>query len=309
MRSASYNASVAWVILLCIPSTTTPFSVKNFFNSAKHQEAIEREYALQRNGTLSIENTNGSITIKTEWDKGSIKVFADKRTKSEEDAGSVRLVATQLDENQLSLHTEHATDSTPGGIDYTLVVPPNITLKLTTKTGDITVNESNGRIQAHTDNGTIELRNPRGPVVASTEGSGAITIHQPGDSVSAITNRGKIELYDTTKSILASSTSGAIDVHCQELPATNKLWLKSESGIITVFVPEETDADLEAITQRGVVTCEHAITLKPQETTLDRAAWKRFKKEVRGTLGSAGFGHIKVSSLKSNIRVKRYIQG
>ncbi|MDZ4153189.1 hypothetical protein, partial [Methylicorpusculum sp.] len=67
-------------------------------------------------------------------------------------------------------------------------------------------------------------------------------------------------------------------------------------------LPQGTNANLQAKTDQGCLTCDHFITLNPMTTQLDHESWNRFKKEADGILGT-GDATIKVCTAHGDIRI------
>jgi hypothetical protein len=65
-------------------------------------------------------------------------------------------------------------------------------------------------------------------------------------------------------------------------------------------LPDATNATVMGRASRGTIKSDHYITLRPIETKLNNFAWKRFKQEVYGTLGT-GEAEIQVTTQRGNI--------
>lgn len=150
--------------------------------------------------------------------------------------------------------------------------------------------------------GNIEVCNARNSIDACTQEKGAILFNNPHARIKAQTHNGNITILDSYHSVVASTENGNIKWHAKEVPSTSIINLASISGTISAHVPTEVNAELQAYTERGTITSDHLITLKPFTTQLNRQAWRRLQKEVEGTLGS-GEAQIKLSSVKSDIKL------
>jgi len=323
--------------LLCAISTQTLFS--NFFSkSKKPEEIIHKKLPIKKNGTLLIENIHGNIDIKTEWSQNYIILNATKQISKKENQEDIEIkLNNNAPKNEIIIKTELKNDKMKSSIDYELIIPGNININLKTDTGSITVNKCTGEIiastnkgyitieeitgqisletnqgnisvtQAHgkvtskTTSGDINLEGISGSIDAQTK-KGSIYVAQAQGNIKAETQKGNITLENSNKNIDAKTQSGTIKVACKEIPSTSCIKLATISGNIHLDIPKNTNADIQARTEKGSLLSDHFITLKPQTVRLNKDAWKRFKREVDGTIGS-GEALIKLSANSGNIKI------
>ena len=88
------------------------------------------------------------------------------------------------------------------------------------------------------------------------------------------------------------------------IPQKTEINLTSTLGSIELSLPETVNADVQASSKRGTVICQHPVKLKSYTTTLDQAAWKKFKNSIDGTIGT-GESRIIVQSDQSNIKIEK----
>lgn len=269
------------------------------FRNRPAQEVIEKEYALNDQQRLVVDNVAGDITIKTAWERNSIALKASINKGKDEE---VHIIDDISNPKEFALRTIVDSEKSKSTVHYEIIIPSHIKLQLSTNKGNINVKDAHGATMATTDSGSITLNNMHNKVLATTRSHGSINCSECAGIIEATTNKGHIRMSDVQNTVIARTTSGKINVHCKELPKTSKLDLSSKWGNITIALPEVVDADIKANTQKGTCVCDHYVTLRPQTTKLNSAAWTHFKRSIDGTTGN-GTIPVQVSSVSSNIRI------
>jgi DUF4097 and DUF4098 domain-containing protein YvlB len=281
-------------------------SMNKLLKRTVHEEIVQKEYPLRGRKAISIKNLYGNITVKSEWDNPTLLLTAVKKAPK---AGLLDLATVNdahSDKLELKIETAYAKNNKKASkvsVDYELVVPHNVRLELIADHGTIKIHEANGQIVAKTCHvGNIEIENAQNSVYAQVEKKGSIRINQAQNNVKAFAHHGNITIHNAKKGIIAQADRGKLDIACLQIPSTSKVSLNTRSGHITLRIPEATNAELQAHTENGTVTCAHYVTVKPLTTQLDSGAWSRFRKEVEGTLGS-GEATINAHTDKGNIKI------
>ena len=275
-----------------------------FFGKYTHEAIVEKEFELKPSGHLVMNNNNGNITITTEWQRNTICLKATKRTTTEEDLELIHINAyNDPERNQLTISSAFDNNTLKGCVDYELIVPAQTKLQLNTDNGSIKVNDAKGEIVATTLNGDIEIHNTSNTITAQTEDSGAITIVNAQGNIKATTNKGNITIQEARKSIIATTQNGNIITDCAQVPSTSRIVLNAESsGAIDLKLPSSVNASVHGKTNKGRLTSDHFITLKPLTTQLTRQTRRELEKQVDGILGT-GEADIRIMSKNGNIRI------
>jgi len=200
-----------------------------------------------------------------------------------------------------TVHKNNTSKNYKYSVDYELIIPSSLTVKLATKQGNIKIKRTKGSITAHTNKGEIKISENNGAITANSH-NGNIIISQSNGDIQAIAKNGNITIDGSLKSVNAETEYGYIKSICKDIPSIGSINLSTKSGNISLALPKTTNADIKASTKKGRLTSEHLITVKPQTVTLDKKTWQRFKREVDGTLGS-GEAIIKLSSNHGNIKI------
>jgi len=291
------------------PAQRTPQRLSTWFNKQAHEDVVTREYSLEQPGTLTVTNPYGTITIKAEWNQNSIIASAKKRSPSLEHLGSIRIDEQRTGKHDLALsvvlpaNKELAKKDMPT-VNLDIVVPVKTQLKLATTHGAIVTDNVHGNVWATTTRGPITLDNTKGMIVAETHDNAHIKITQAQGNVKATTLKGGIHIHDAKGSIMASTEKGPIEIHCKHVPAIGKVCAHAGTGNIHVHLPTNTNAELQARTDRGCVMSDHLITVKPFTTQWNRQTWKKIRKEVYGTLGT-GEAQIDLRCRSGNITIAK----
>lgn len=274
-----------------------------FFGANVYQQAINTEYELENPGVLTIENLQGAITITTETDQKKVFLSAVKKAHDEKTLPSIQIKGSIKQENGRSHLTlkSHLAQDAQGEIDYSLIIPKGMTLQLTTENGNITIGQAQGPISVTTQSGSITITKAGSTIKAETE-QGAITIGQAAGNITANTNQGNISIDGSKKSVIAHTNKGEITMRCAHLPETGRIQLSSGAGNVKLMLPEKVNAALFGQTEKGTLVSDAFIEIKPRSTKLDKKAWKQFKQEVEGTLGT-GEAEIKVTTARGNIKI------
>jgi DUF4097 and DUF4098 domain-containing protein YvlB len=264
-----------------------------------YEQASIKELKIPAQGTVCVKNTEGDIAIK-EWNQNTIQLKTTKRAFKNELLAQTQVITT-LNETTLTLATQRDTADQTTSVNYELIIPQHTKVKVSTETGSINIEKINGTVHAITGNGTITLYDIVGSIDATTQ-TGNIIIKNSQGSIRAETNTGDISIQGARHTIVAKTQNGKITTECTNVPSLDTILLTTQTGDINLTVPQTTNADLQAHTHKGVLTCEQFVTTKPQTMQLNKKTWARVKKEVTGTLGT-GEATIKLSANSGDIRI------
>lgn len=287
----------------------TNFSFQQTFNtfctyikpSKPEYETFQKKYSLAKNGTFSLQNNVGTITIEPAWNTNSVSVTATKSASSKENLRKLTIVE-KITSDRIALAVNDQTQSDKRArIDFKIIVPGGTVLDIDNKQGNIIGYQVDKHFSASTQHGNIEVVGASGPVIVSTGKRGNISVSNSHGTINAKTHIGTITIKESCNSILASTHKGRINVYSCEVPSTSKIYLTSNNGDITLRLPTNVNADIQGRTNKGIVTCAYPIT-QQITTQLNSDAWKRFTKEVNGSIGS-GEAQIFLTSIRSNISI------
>ena len=278
----------------------TKEKLARLFGANTKTEIFQKDIPRTTQKTLVVENTFGTIKIKTDWNQNVISLKALKKATTE----NLVKISIEIDDNDtdtISLKTVFQDSKVKGSVDYTLMVPKQMSIRLKTDKGTIKVKRFDGQVWATTENGSIEIAHVNNKVSATVAQNGSISIEQSNGAIEAATHTGNIVINNAKQSVAATTTNGNITLQTSEVPSTSSIQL-SAGGTIAVYLPHETNAHVQAYSEKGKVFSDHYITLASQTTKLNNQAWTQLQKSVEGTIGS-GEADITLASSAGSIKI------
>jgi hypothetical protein len=197
-------------------------------------------------------------------------------------------------------------------VDYTVDVPPETDVRITTGSGDIEVRDVDGPVRVRTGSGDVEVRSVRAAVEVGTgsgdirigevrgdvdvrvgsgdvrleavlgrvtvrTGSGDLTVDRVEGTVEFATGSGDVTLTDIAGDLRGRTGSGDVILRVRQVP-TGRTWdLKTGSGDVEVTLPQTAHFEVDAATGAGRVTVDFPLT----------TAAVQGRRHVRGVAGSA----------------------
>lgn len=302
MKTSRLICKIVLINWIFCQSCMAKFSRDSFwayFSKSPHEQIVQKELELGKYGTLTIKNTTGNIVIK-EWEHDSVQMKATKQASKEELLADTK-IQIALGPNTVTIATKHNNKKSKTTVQYELIVPSTAKLHVMTDKGSISVDKTSASIKATTREGNININDARGTIVASSQ-YGTITVKNATGNIRATTAKGNIIVAGSTRNVIAKTKKGTICTTCKTVPALDTISLSTGSGNIMLAIPKKTNAEVQARTARGRLTCEHYITMKPQTVQLNKKTWARLKKGVDGTLGT-GEATIKLTAGSGNIKI------
>jgi DUF4097 and DUF4098 domain-containing protein YvlB len=257
---------------------------------------------------LELDAHMGSITVRT-WNRNAIQVSADGESDARRLGIEVRggVARIQRFRGRRSDHPDNMTD-------YRLTVPAWMDMELSTIGGDISVDNTEGRINMTSVEGNVSVRGGRSFIsINSVEGE--VTVDGARGRVEANTVDGGIMISNTEGAIFAETVDGDIvmeTVSSEDVEANTvdgnisyrgrvvpqgRYRLGSHDGDITLEVPELAATVSVSIFEGDFSTCGYPATVN---TNQERGTTKRF----RFTIGS-GTARVDLESFDGNIYLIR----
>lgn len=292
--------------MLCIShSCLADFSFKKIYHTfippKLHQETVYEKINPKSASLLTVKNECGNVTVSADKNETLVALKVTKKSPLQERLGKLCYKQNVTGQELVIEHT--GTDLQEyESIDFDIIVPQKLAQTVITNKGNILSKDCTTPSRLSTTHGNIEVNNALNSVDAITHEKGVIAFINPHARVKAQTQNDNIRIFNSYHSVIAHSQNGNIQLFAKVVPSTSIIDLASGAGSVAVHLPSEVNADVYAYTERGTITSDHMITLKPQTTQLNRQAWRRLQKEVEGTLGS-GEAQIKLSSMKSDIKL------
>lgn len=161
--------------------------------------------------------------------------------------------------------------------DVEVRVPRETDLMLITEDGRIEVENVAGNVETETNDGGLRLREIEGAVRSRTSDGSIVGIDLTGD-VDVSTGDGRIELAGNFGRLTAITSDGSIKVRCtMDCDSPEDWMIRSSDGSITLTLPSDFSAELEASTGDGRIVNELPITKSIESKT-----------RIKGTMGRGG---------------------
>ena len=210
---------------------------------------------------VDVETLGGSITVRV-WDEDLVRIQAEHSNRTYVD----------IDTGSRQIHIEAEARRGPANVvDFVITVPRYLGLELDANYGDITIEGSDGEVQAETVQGDVTIIGGRGTIeVDATMGSifvegadGIIDIESSAADIRVVDSRGEIYAETAGGSIVmenvrptavdVGSTGGRVHYDGFMDPG-GTYFFGAHGGSITIVVGEEARASFNVATVHGSIT-------------------------------------------------------
>lgn len=253
-------------------------SFKNLLSSKRGPEEKEEFYKvlpLKPDGSFSLKNVNGTITIRT-WSKENVEIKAVKSTKY----GRERLDKVKIE-----------IESSPDFVSVETVYPKLRNIRVNVSY-EVKVPSGANLQKVSSVNGNVDISGPLGEVTASTT-NGKVNLTNASGTVSLSTTNGGIEAKDIKGDLQAKTVNGSIDLEIDDLKDDVKATTVNGSVSVKFFDFKEINAFLEAKTVNGRISCDFPITLKN---------FRMSKHNLEGQLGEGG-AQIYLRTVNGSVKI------
>ena len=195
-------------------------------------ETVDRTLEVSPGGSLSLDNTNGTIEV-TVWDKKKVHIIAKKEAKAPTDEEARRIledteVRITKTGNHVSVKTKRDSWKLGGSsrlhVDYTVQVPRRFDIDVESVNGNVNVRDVEGRVVSETVNGNVDIAGIRG-------------------------------------SFKTKTVNGSIRADLTGSTGTEALSAKTVNGGIRVTLPKDFGARVKARTVNGKIHTDFPITV------------------------------------------------
>ena len=195
--------------------------------TADVKETEEMTFPVNEDARVSLENINGDIVV-VGGSYEEVKVIAYKKAGTQEYLDDMKIVV-DADADFIRIETRHPksdggwftwSKDGSGSVSYELTVPADVSLdSIETVNGDVEIQSINGEVKASTVNGSIDVRG-----LVST--------------------------------VNLETVNGSVTADFDELGPDQRVNAEAVNGKITLLVPPEASARIEAETVNGSIDCD-----------------------------------------------------
>jgi DUF4097 and DUF4098 domain-containing protein YvlB len=252
-------------------------------------------YPLKGKPSVVVKTDDGSVRVETH---DAAEVLAQVTTRGWSiGPGEVTITESQSgDRVQLEVRLSNRWGWNIGerSIEVVLKVPREADLDVKTGDGAVDVQPVSGRLSISTGDGAIKAEGLQGEIRLHT-GDGAIRASGLSGRLSAETGDGRMSVQGRFEALDLSTGDGGIDVELEPGSKVATAWsLSSGDGGITLRVPDDFGAELDAHTGDGRIVLEKPVSVSGQVSST----------KVRGALGAGG-QPLKIHTGDGSIRVSR----
>lgn len=231
--------------------------------TAEVTDTIEKNFEFNQQGKISLSNINGDVSI-TACDCSEVSFKAIIKASDQENRDKISVEIDQTN-NKLKVETRYkksqsrSWNNNYSKVDYILSVPNAVNFrKISLVNGDLTISGVSGSLNASLVNGELE--------------SDGLTANTRVDMV-----------------------NGDMTVKFVNLDNAKNIFLKSVNGDISVYLPDDANADLNAETVSGQISNDFGIEV---------IKGKYVGRTMRGEIGS-GDVSIDMDNVNGRIRVNK----
>ncbi len=263
--------------------------VKQFNHPAEGTFRLINSDGLVRVSTHSGSNITGRADIRAFLRNGATKEALREYVES--------MVHIQGSGTGVAITTEPS--ERPDGIElfvvYDVQVPVGTNVDIESNNGNVWVLPGCGRVDVRGRNTDIDVRGPKGSVVAESV-NGRITVHEAPDGGQLKTVNGNVYADVAGGHLEAVTANGNIIARLLS-PSVAGAALSTQNGGVTLTMEDDCSASIVARTERGSVRTE-----LPVDTT----AGTQQRKVLEGTVGAgASRARITMDTLNGNISIAR----
>lgn len=256
------------------------FSLDDFFSSLfgkEKSEEFNKVLPLKPDGTFSLKNVNGSITVTT-WKEEKVEIKALKTTKGDPD--KLKQVKIEI-------------ESTPNSVSVDTVYPRGRNIRVNVKY-EVKVPEGVNLGKIGSVNGSIYISGPLGNTRASTT-NGKVKVDGASGVLSLSTTNGSIEAENISGKLDADTTNGSIVL--EVLSFEDSIEAKTVNGSITLRFGslEKIDADLRAKVVNGRISLDFPFTFQ---------SIRKSKRSLEGKIGQGG-PQISLRTVNGSIKITK----
>lgn len=277
MKPNATRAALAAAALLAVSAT-----------ASQAQRSFEWNGNVRAGATLRVFTQNGTVTVRP---SGDGRAHVQGVTENAED-GEIRYVTGPADGGDFRVCAvrENASCSdnginSSGGwgrnrrgkANFTVQVPRGVLVRVSSGNGDVTVDGATADVHAGSGNGDVRVGTGAARVEASS-GNGTVMVDGAVGPVQASSGNGRVVITTASGPVNASTGNGRIEVSMASLRGTGDMEFSSGNGSVTLTLPADFGAELEASTGNGGIQTDFPL----------RVQGRMSRNRIAGTIGNGG---------------------
>lgn len=297
------HATPSHTVLLTMLAVTTLATLAP--SSARAQsDAFNWTGPVPQGDTVRVHTFSGTVTVR-QASGGEARISGTTRNAG---SGDIRFVGPQSGGRVLVCALHGEAECTESGIrnegrwsnrngraeaNFVVEVPRGVSVRVSSGSGDVTVDGVTGGVHAASGSGSVRVGSGASEVRAAT-GSGRVTVDAALGQVHASTGSGDVHITTGRGPVTASTGSGDIDVSMAALQGSEDMRFSSGSGTITLRLPSDFSANINATTGSGDFESDFQMTIQGRMS----------RHNLRATIGNGG-RNVRMSTGSGDIRILR----
>ncbi|HYH80506.1 MAG TPA: DUF4097 family beta strand repeat-containing protein [Longimicrobium sp.] len=180
-----------------------------------------------------------------------------------------------------------------GRANFTVEVPRGVLVRVSSGNGDVAVDGATADVHAGSGNGAVRVGSGAARVRASS-GNGAVLVDGARGPVNASSGNGRVVVTTANGPVSASTGNGRIEVSMASVRAGDDMAFSSGNGNVTLTLPANFGAELEASTGHGGIESDFPM----------RVQGRMSARRMAGTIGSGG-RRLRISTGNGSIYLRR----
>lgn len=274
-------------------------------------QIVREEKRFQVSGVPDLQLTtfDGSIEVRA-WDKPDVLVEVEKRGATKEAVEALQVVVTQ-NGGRIELEVKRARSESFSGIGFhrsasanlIVSVPRRLDLRARTGDGSIRVERINGKLELRTGDGSIHASEIAGEAVLHT-GDGSVTVAGAQGALDIDTGDGGVNVSGRVDRLKVHTGDGSVVFRGEPDMRMSGNWeISTGDGSVTLFLPPNFDADVDAHTGDGSVRSELDVDGNDQLERDGDGNSNSSRRSLKGRLGAGG-NTLRVRSGDGTIRLR-----
>jgi hypothetical protein len=236
---------------------------------------------------INLSTFNGSIELQPS-DGREVVVEIEKRGPTKEAVDALEVTSNQ-EGNRIEVTVKQPRSETFSGIGFhrsasarlIVTMPRRANVIARTGDGSIRLEGLTGRLELRTGDGSIRAANVSGDLRLHT-GDGSVTVERAEGTLDLDTGDGGVNVSGKLTAVKMHTGDGSIVYRAEPGTVMSDGWdISTGDGGISLYLPTEFDADLDARTGDGTIHNDLTVTMSGSESRENRRA-------VRGRLGAGG---------------------
>jgi DUF4097 and DUF4098 domain-containing protein YvlB len=281
----------------------------------------EKRFTITGTPELRLTTFDGAIEIRS-WDQADVRIEIEKRGPTKE-AVDALVIDSDQSGDRITLEVKRPKTETFSGFGLNrsssakliVSVPQNSNIVARSGDGSIRVERITGKIDLHTGDGSIRVSEVDGDLTLNT-GDGSVHVDGAKGKLDVDTGDGGVDVRGNLSAVRLRTGDGSIVYHADaKVPMTEDWEITTGDGSVTLYLPPDFSADLDAHTSDGSIrnelqvggtkveaeaaepdSDEHPATVGP--------SLKSYKNNtLRGRLGSGG-RTLKIRTGDGSIRLR-----